>query len=285
MDLICLAGTSTETVQDEFRAKLDDTLVIAIIGDFDLSNHEQFDQARSILNGLAQDVVTEEASGFNPSAIGDDRVGTVGYAEGLEGQQRPANPNSSNSTTGSAGLVTDFTEFTDFSDTLSERFATLDFPKDVNVATLDDDGKVAELKVMFPVLGELDIKLALKKGKGDFIKACEELLNMQYLEENGLRPKGIDGAFRLDGHVGYKGKLAKTFSMNFCCWFALSLLELRYCNLSPPPHRPYPVNGGFSTRSHPISFFSAPTVCNAREYHYSCFLHLGVSNCMAESTD
>lgn len=170
----------------------------------------------------------------------------VGSAGGLAGQEWPANTNSSNSTTGSARLVTDLTEFTDFSDTLSERFATLDFSKDVNVATLDDEGKVAELKVMFPGLSELDMKIVLKKGKGDFIKACEELLNMQYLEENGLRPKGIDGAFRLDAQVGYKGKLGQTFLIDCCFQFACySLLYL--CNLNcdtlPPPPPPAPWRG------------------------------------------
>lgn len=57
---------------------------------------------------------------------------------------------------------------------------------------------------MFPLLKDMDIKFTLRKADGDFTKACEELLSTQFLEENGLRPKGIDGAFRDDDHVGHK---------------------------------------------------------------------------------
>lgn len=194
--------------QDEFRSRLDDTLVIAIIGDYDLSNDEQFHQARGILDDLAQNATIEEESGFNFVNIGGkDESGLAGddSPDNLEGLDAPAIASTSNSTR----LPTDcgdLTDFTDFSDTLSERFATLEFSNDINIATLDDDGKVAELQTMFPLLPELDLRLTLKKRKGDFVKACEDLLNMQYLEENGLRPKGIDGAFHQYGLEGYRGK-------------------------------------------------------------------------------
>lgn len=93
---------------------------------------------------------------------------------------------------------------TDFSDTLSDRFETLELPKDVNIATLDEDGKIAELKLIFPTLRPYDVAHTLKKVEGDFTRACEELLNMQFLEENGLRARGIEGAFRPDELVGHK---------------------------------------------------------------------------------
>lgn len=84
----------------------------------------------------------------------------------------------------------------------------------MNVATLDEDGKIDELKLIFTGLRDVDLKLALKKAKGDFTKACEELLNLQYLEENGLRPKGIEGAFRHDQTPDRPRKLAKiSFSL------------------------------------------------------------------------
>lgn len=99
------------------------------------------------------------------------------------------------------------TSVTDFSETLSERFESLELTKDVNISTLDEGGKVAELKTIFPTLTEFDIRYSLKKVAGDFTKACEDLLNTQYLEENGLRPKGIDAAFLPDYHIlSRKGK-------------------------------------------------------------------------------
>lgn len=168
--------------QDEFRSVLDETVIIAIVGDYDLAH--QFDEARGILEALSKDAVAEDTFGFNPV--------------GLDGQA-----DSSNSASGSK-LFTDFSEQTDYSDILSERFESLEVPDDVNVSTLDEDGKVAELKAMFPLLRELDLRFTLKKAAGDFTKACEELLSTQYLEENGLRPKGIEGAFREDDYVGHK---------------------------------------------------------------------------------
>lgn len=150
----------------------------------------QFDEARGILEALSKDAVAEDSFGFNP-------VGLDGHADDL-GQT-----DSSNSASGSK-LFTYFSGRTDYSDVLSERFDSLELPDDVNVSTLDEDGKVAELKLMFPLLRQLDLRFTLKKAAGDFTKACEELLSTQYLEENGLRPKGIEGAFREDDYVGHR---------------------------------------------------------------------------------
>lgn len=152
----------------------------------------QFDEARAILEVLSKDAVAEDTLGFNSVELdgnGDDLAHT--------------DSSNSNSASGSK-LFTDFSERTDYSDVLSERFESLEVPDDVNVSTLDEDGKVAELKAMFPLLSELDLRFTLKKAAGDFTKACEELLSTQYLEENGLRPKGIEGAFREDDYVGHK---------------------------------------------------------------------------------
>lgn len=185
--------------KDEFRSTLDETVIIAIVGDYDLTTH--FDEARGILEALSKDAVAEDACGFNPA-------GLDGHLDDLAGLETewPSQTDSCNSASGSK-LFTDISERTDFSDALSERFEALDLPNDVNISTLDEDGKVGELKIMFPRLRELDLKFALKKAGGDFTKTCDELLNTQYLEENGLRPKGIEGAFREDDHVGpRKGK-------------------------------------------------------------------------------
>lgn len=180
--------------QDEFRSALDESLIIAIVGDYDLT--AQFEEARAILQGLSQDAEAEEASRFNAGGVDGD-------VDGPSGIEEPANTNSSHSISGSK-RCTDVSSRTDFSDTLSEHFELLDLPNDVDVLALDEDGKIAELKIMFPLLKDMDIKFSLRKADGDFTKACEELLSTQFLEENGLRPKGIDGAFRHDNHVGYK---------------------------------------------------------------------------------
>lgn len=123
----------------------------------------------------------------------------MGAADDLAGLEGPA---SSSSASVSRGLTD--TSLTDFSDTLSDRFEALELPKDVNVASLNEAGKAAELQAIFPTLRPYDISHTLKKVGGDFTQACEELLNLQYLEENGLRTRGIEGAYRPDELVGYK---------------------------------------------------------------------------------
>lgn len=186
--------TQLTPCQDEFRSALDESLIIAIVGDYDLAL--QFEEARAILQGLSKDAEAEEASRFNASGVDGD-------VDGLEGLEGPANTNSSHSNSGSKPC-TDISSRTDLSDSLSEQFDLLDLHKDVDVLALDEDGKIAELKIMFPLLKDMDIRFSLRKADGDFTKACEELLSTQFLEDNGLRPKGIEGAFRDDNHNGRK---------------------------------------------------------------------------------
>lgn len=150
---------------------------------------------------LSSDAPAEEESGFNASGTGGG-----GYLDDLAGLDFPVESQTTDST-GSSRLHADISSTTDVSESLSERFETLELPQDVDISKLDDDGKATELRVMFPELKEVDITFALKKAGGDFMKACEDLLNTQYLEENGLLSRGIDGAFRLDGEIVYrKGK-------------------------------------------------------------------------------
>ncbi|CAN8097869.1 unnamed protein product [Discula destructiva] len=195
---------------NEFRTRLDDTLIIAIISDFDLANDQQYDEVHSILSSLAQNVTAEEASVFETEQPfpnhSSEPAATAGHAANLNADLDPDPTETSQCTTDSAHLLSDSSSSTDWAYSLSDDFADLHLPKGVNVATLDEDGQVAELQLMFAGLNEVDLKLALKKAKGNFTRACEELLNLQYLEENGLRPKGIDGAFRDDSMVDYHSR-------------------------------------------------------------------------------
>lgn len=134
-----------------------------------------------------------------------------GDVDGLSVVDGPANTHSSHSNSGSKPC-TDISSRTDPSDSLSEQFDLLDLHEDVDVLALDDDGKIAELKIMFPLLKDMDVRFALRKADGDFTKACEELLSTQFLEDNGLRPKGIEGAFRDGGQTGRKKGKTETLS-------------------------------------------------------------------------
>lgn len=129
-------------------------------------------------------------------------------------------------------MLSDTSSNNDWAHCLSEQLESLNLPDDVNVAALDEEGKIAELKLMFAELSEVDLRLTLKKVKGDFTKACEELLNLQYMEENGLRPKGIEGAFRDEQMVNYQSKpefpLFPDLSLFFFfCFFFLAFFPAR----------------------------------------------------------
>lgn len=244
--------------QDEFRTRLDDTLVIAIISDFDLT--QQFDKAHTILEGLAQNATAEEASVFNTAAIErtDDPIITD-CPPGLSGLEWRDTTETSQDTTESARILCDSSSNTDWAYLLAENLASLELPKDVNVAALDEDGKVAELKLMFAELNDVDLKLALKKAKGDFTRACEELLNLQYLEENGLRPKGIDGAFRDDHLVNYQSKLIKKFICFFSSLYSCLTFNAIFHSVlrqTPPPPHPSLL---FPLCTRPFTYFATET--------------------------
>jgi hypothetical protein len=72
-----------------------------------------------------------------------------------------------------------------------------------------DDENLIQLKAIFIQLKEHDIKLSLKKANGDFQKAVDDLLNIQLLDEEGLRMKGIDAFFRPDDEVSSKKRKGK----------------------------------------------------------------------------
>lgn len=77
-------------------------------------------------------------------------------------------------------------------------------PDLIHVGIFDDLGdreKEENLIQMFVGLKPIDIKLALQKSKGDASLAIDELLNLQWLEQTGQRPKGIDGFYKSDDDI------------------------------------------------------------------------------------
>jgi hypothetical protein len=55
-----------------------------------------------------------------------------------------------------------------------------------------EEDKVLQLRYMFSELKAYDIEHAMKKAKGDFQVALDDLLSVQYLTSTGQRPKGVD---------------------------------------------------------------------------------------------
>ncbi|KAM6520560.1 hypothetical protein FSOLCH5_005349 [Fusarium solani] len=191
--------TSEELVQklvESFRSLLDEALVVAIASDHDLKQQTQYEAAKAILDGLAQDVTAEEATGFNPSGIS-------GVAEDL-------NEETSTTETGSQQASRARDTDTSVSDVTSSTASTAySIPRLTSFNDDSEESKVLLLQGMFSELKEFDIKHSLKKANGDFQTALDDLLNIQYLKSTGQEQKGVDGFFQPEANVGKKRKNRK----------------------------------------------------------------------------
>ncbi|KAF6811031.1 smr domain-containing protein [Colletotrichum sojae] len=192
-----MASSKLDALVAEFPL-LDPTLVIAIASDLDLSDNDQVEAVRGMLQSLAQDVLAEEATGFNASGVPD----AVSSNDASTDNTRDSSTNISEGfharDCDSAG--------TGLTSPPPPDEAEYDVPR---IETFDGDSeqeKLAQLREMFSDLKPHDVSFALKKAQGDFQAALETLLNIQYLESIGERPKGIDGFFQPEKPVGKKGK-------------------------------------------------------------------------------
>ncbi|KAF4452685.1 smr protein [Fusarium austroafricanum] len=192
--------TSDELVQKlvkEFRSLLDEALVVAIASDHDLTEASQYNSAQTVLEGLAQHVTTEEATGFNPSGISNAPEDINGDESTVETNSQPA----------SRAHETDTTSASD--QTSSTANTSYSIPR---LTSFDDDSeenKILLLQSMFSELKDFDIKHSLKKANGDVQTALDDLLNIQYLKSTGQEQKGIDGFFEPDEAVGKKKRKNK----------------------------------------------------------------------------
>ncbi|KAF9776924.1 hypothetical protein IL306_004828 [Fusarium sp. DS 682] len=192
--------TSEELVQklvEKFRSLLDEALVVAIASDHDLREPSQYKSAQTVLEGLAQHVTTEEATGFNPSGISNMPEDVNGDESTIETSSQQA----------SRAHDTDTTSASD--QTTSTASTSYSIPR---LTSFDDDSeenKVLLLQSMFSELKDFDIKHSLKKANGDVQTALDDLLNIQYLKSTGQEQKGIDGFFEPDEGVGKKKKRNK----------------------------------------------------------------------------
>lgn len=170
---------------------MDEATILSISSDYDLSKQSEFAAAREVLLSISKDVAAEEATGFNPSGSG--------------GYDLPRSEATGSDIKSNDGLATNTETLSSHSrNTLSHSSSPTsecDVPGIIHVSTLDDlthEGKVSQLAAMFVSLKHIDIKLALQKAKGDADLAMDELLNLQWLEQTGERPKGVDGFYKSD---------------------------------------------------------------------------------------
>jgi hypothetical protein len=182
---------------------------LSISSDYDLQKPEEFAAARKVLLAISKDVEVEEATGFNPSGFSSvDLAGITTFHEGTGSDVPPVTEGDLKSNDG----FTTTTESSHSQSVLSgssSKSSAQESPGIIHVSILDDlsdEEKVRQLAAMFVSLKPIDIKLALQKAKGDADLAMDELLNLQWLEQTGQRPKGIDGFFVSDDEVPIKRK-------------------------------------------------------------------------------
>ncbi|KAK3050568.1 hypothetical protein LTR09_008208 [Extremus antarcticus] len=187
-------------LEAEYCPPLDPTTVLSISSDYDLSDSANIASARQILDALREVASPEEAAGFDPSGTG----------AGKEEFLREGDSTSPPGTSGSASRETEGTSLSNglsslgLDDELSdiEPAATyFDEPEDFD--TLDEDAKVQRLRAIVGAgVSKYSIRHVLRKCKGNWAGAVEELLTQAYLAdeknaENGVTTsaKGIEGFY------------------------------------------------------------------------------------------
>ncbi|KAF4122110.1 Smr domain [Geosmithia morbida] len=200
-------GDPLERLVESFRTLLDDTVVVAIAGDYDLDTFFGYKAAEDTLKDLSQNVVFEEATGFDPSGHGYD---------GAEEEMDPSRDDDLSTSTTSASRQasrarrTTVSSSTDTSSTPADSASAV--PRLTTFNDYSDKFKFVILWDMFSELKEYDVKHALKKANGDFQSALDDLLNIQFLQSTGQQQRGIDAFFQPDDTTAgpAKGKKKKS---------------------------------------------------------------------------
>ncbi|KAK8085021.1 hypothetical protein PG997_006292 [Apiospora hydei] len=170
--------------------------------DFHLNDPEQFQLARDILLSISRDVEAEEATGFNPSGIGADEIVDINKLN-LDDADETAAAVVGSDVKSSDGLTTttESSQAHSLFSASSSKASTLDASETFRVGVFDglkDAEKEEQLLSMFTSLKPVDVRLALKKNKGDASLAIDHLLNIEWLEQTGQRIKGVDGFYTPD---------------------------------------------------------------------------------------
>ncbi|KAF7892013.1 hypothetical protein EAF00_008315 [Botryotinia globosa] len=191
-------------MESEYCPPLDNSTFRAIIADYDLSNKEQIEAARMVLDMIRKDAEIEEATGFDPSGTWGGTYTNRGETSAEQNSQNGNSRNDDAST--SSKSVPGWSSSTD--DTSSRRTSSLDllegldFPGNEDsykgtdftdsLEGMDVDSQEDFLLATFKTLKPFDVKYSLKKSKGNVNLAIEDLLNLSFLEETGSRRRGIE---------------------------------------------------------------------------------------------
>lgn len=171
-----------------------------------MSNAQELESARQTLEILKETVPDDEASGFDASGASGAHILIDGLEEednesrsgsGGSGQGWTSQTDSTSMTHEMTGLDLEGLEFSPN----SACSPTEELTESVFTSQLDglgDEEKEKALMGIFPILKLYDVKHALEKNKGNASLAIDQLMNESFLEENGIRYKGIDAFYESD---------------------------------------------------------------------------------------
>ncbi|KAI2636719.1 hypothetical protein GGS21DRAFT_44592 [Xylaria nigripes] len=191
----------TKKLVDELSSLLDEATILSISSDYDLQTPAGFAAARGVLLAISKDVEAEEATGFNPSGFCGDDLASISpsngdaYSEAVRAIEGDLKSNDGLTTT------TESSQSRSVVSAWSSKTSVPEVPGSLHVSALDDlsdEERERQLASIFVSLKLIDIKLVLQKVNGDADLAMDELLNLQWLEQTGQRPKGIDAFYVSD---------------------------------------------------------------------------------------
>lgn len=184
--------------QEKFGQFLEESIIILTFQD------HGFEVANEFLASLAENVFSEEASGFDPSglqgtAAAEGAQGVQDASEGSSYHTPVEDPSQIASISGHGSGSTSGSQYTPLSPgggsaSASGSGSALDDWRAVaNDLPSDGSSTLAILRDAFPTVKDSDIQRALKDSGDDVDRASDVLLNLEHLIETGQRPKGIYG--------------------------------------------------------------------------------------------
>ncbi|PTB71246.1 hypothetical protein M440DRAFT_1406779 [Trichoderma longibrachiatum ATCC 18648] len=182
-------SSQLQQLLDLFRSSLDDSLVVAIAGDYDLSTEIGYEGARSTLDSLAQHAAIEEARSLDPE-------GVFRYAE--NGDQSMTDV-----TAPTSGLCKDLNGIQDGRSNQDGMATESSFNANgaaggglVGINSIKSD--VEQLQALFPEIQRLDIRQALLGANGVVATALDTLLSVQYLRSTRQQPVSSNALLSID---------------------------------------------------------------------------------------
>jgi hypothetical protein len=159
---------------------LDESLILAILIERDITTLNEYEETRAILLTLAESAAAEKATGFDPSGTGCQE----------DSESQPASTSR-----------TDLTEDTTTSHSEHSECEAAPFTHRVNLGEAE---KIDGLRDIFSNFKDHTIRFVLRSCDWDLDRAFDELLTRQTLEESGSLPKGVDGFLSTDHDWGPK---------------------------------------------------------------------------------